>query len=73
MAAHRLYGVFWTEEGRAVWGLSRNGRQARKAARIHQGLCLSMRLPYGNGAWDAPTFRVCSDRLEADYRPEGAK
>jgi hypothetical protein len=62
VAAHRLYGVFWTEEGRAMWGLSRNGRQARKAARTHQGLCLSMQ-----------RFRVCSDRLEADYRPEGAK
>lgn len=68
MAAHRLYGVFWTEAGRAMWALGRNGRMARRMARLRQGLCVSMVLPAGGGGWDAPTFRACADRIEADYR-----
>lgn len=67
MAAQRLYGVFWTDNGIPKWGMARNGRGARRIAREKAGLCLSMPLP-DTQSWDAPTFRVCADRVEGDWR-----
>lgn len=73
MARHRLYAAFWThpETGRAMWGLHRNGRTIRRHGRRLGALVLSMPLPAGGGAWDAPTFRHCADRVELDARPAG--
>ena len=68
MAAQRLYGVFWhREDGIAMWGLHRNGRQARKIAKARKGELASMPLPSSGGPWDATTFRHCADRYE-DFR-----
>jgi hypothetical protein len=71
MAAHGLYGMFWThpQTGEALWLLERNGRYARKAMRRLKGEVYRMDLPGSNGAWDAPTFRVIADRI-ADYRED---
>jgi len=73
MAQHRLYGAFWVDAatGRAMWALGRNGRRVKLQARRLAALVVSMPLPYGGGAWDAPTFRACADRRECDYRPAG--
>lgn len=68
MAQHRLYGVFWQENGRPMWGMSRSRKRALRAARVQKALCVSMPLPSSNGPWDAPTFRHCADRQEGDYR-----
>src|SRR4030095_3816094 len=69
MAQQRLYGAFWTnEDGTAMWTLGRNGARMRQQARKYRALVLSMPLP-GSYAWDAPTFRVSADRVDADYRP----
>ena len=72
---HGLYGVFWTDSTRAdytgrpiaMWGMDRNKRRALHAGRKLRAIVTRMNLPYGNGAWDAPTFRACSDVI-ADYR-----
>lgn len=65
---HGLYGVFWTaENGKAMWSMSGNRRRALRAGRQWKALVTRMNLPSA-GAWDAPTFLVCSDVI-ADYRP----
>lgn len=78
MAAQRLYGIFWNawiidRAGKAYacpsWTLERNGTRARRVARHNRGICVSMLLPGSAGSWDAPTFKACADRVEADYRP----
>lgn len=66
MAAQRLYGVFYTVDGTPKWSMHRNGRLARRYARILKGELGSMPLPTTR-SWDAPTFRVCADRYE-DFR-----
>lgn len=70
MANHGLYGVFWVESGRAMWGMDRSRRRALKAGRKYQAVVSRMDLP-STTYWDAPTFRVCSDVI-ADYRPKVA-
>lgn len=72
---HGLYGLFWTEDrnGRtdvAMWAMERSKRRALYHARTLHAVVTRMDLPYGNGVWDAPTFRVCSDVI-ADYRRVG--
>ena len=68
MAQHRLYAIFWERDGRPHWNMYRNGRSARQLGHKLGALVLSMPLPSGGGAWDAPTFRAVADRVE--YNPE---
>ena len=66
----RLYGIFWIGfEGKPLWALSRNGRNARREGKKLSALVVSMVLPAGGGGWDAPTFRALADRREGDWRP----
>lgn len=68
MAQHRLYAIFFTNaKGNPAWGMDREKRRALKAGRFTKGLVMSMPLPRP-GAWDAPTFRMCADKTEGDYR-----
>ena len=66
---HKLYAVFYTShDGKAMWGMHRNGRTARQIAKRVAGVLHAMPLPSREArVWDAPTFRHCSD-LIADYR-----
>lgn len=63
----KLYGIFWHESGRAMWALNRNRRVALRYAKSKHGIVSMMPEPSGGGAWDAPTFRACSDVI-ADFR-----
>jgi hypothetical protein len=63
----KLYGVFFETDRNPRWAMTRNKRQALKAARKAHGYVTAMNEPSGGGPWDAPTFKVCSD-LIADYR-----
>ena len=49
-----------------MWARTNNKRQALAYARKHRGYVTRMAYASGNGAWDAPTFRACSDLL-ADF------
>jgi hypothetical protein len=67
-----LYGVFFVDQitGRAMWCLGRNKRAARRRARTELGYVIEVTNAFGYGApsaWDAPTFKVCGNRI-ADYR-----
>lgn len=70
MSMRYQYAIFWTDPARgAVWARALNRRQALRAARVGHGEVYAMRYPgaAADHGWDAPTFRVCSDRI-ADYR-----
>ncbi len=51
------------------WARTHNKRQALTFAKQHGGYVTRMPLASANGAWDAPTWRVCSEVI-ADYRME---
>lgn len=64
----RLYGVFIPTDQPYPhgyrWGMTRNLRVARRAARAHPGAEIRwMPLRGAADSWDAPTFRVCSSPL----------
>ncbi len=58
-----LYGVFTNKQ----WGMTTRKVEAIKVAKNWKAVVRVMPYPGGDYAWDAPTFRVCSDLL-ADYR-----
>ncbi len=59
----KLYGVFTSEQ----WGMTTRKAEAIKVARNWGAYVRVMPYPGGNYAWDASTFKVCSELL-ADYR-----
>lgn len=63
----QTYGIFWKEGDMQMWARCSNKRNALRFGKIKQALVTGM-LAYGSrGAWDAPTFKACSDRV-ADFR-----
>jgi hypothetical protein len=63
----QLYG-FFLGGGRAdrKWGMTYNRTEAFNKAAAHKGQVRAMRDPENSGAWDAPTFTMCSILL-ADF------
>jgi hypothetical protein len=62
---HGLYGIFWQTD-RPMWTMERSKTRALRYGKQVHGYVTRMPLPTST-AWDAPTFKVCSD-LIADYR-----
>lgn len=61
-------GVPTSTENRQRWTMERSKRRAVRLARAQRGIVRSMPLPLERHAWDWPTFNVCADRTEVDYR-----
>jgi hypothetical protein len=59
----KLYGVFVPAAG---WCMTTNKKDALALAKEKSGSVRVMPYPSGSGAWDRPTFHVCSDLL-ADF------
>lgn len=60
------YGVFVNDR----WGLAYSARQVRHILRMFgddRRRARVRRMRYSRESWDAPTFRVCSDDVTANF------